>query len=67
MVIYMRAHREEPMLTQSIVIGLMIALMIYFCGTTSVLMMMSGYMMITLFIGLPWTVLLFIRYKMRTI
>ena len=67
MVIYMRAHREEPMLTQSIVIGLMIALMIYFCGTTSVLMMMSGYMMITLFIGLPWTVWLFLKYKTRSI
>jgi ABC-type arginine/histidine transport system permease subunit len=67
MVIYMRAHREEPMLTQSIVIGLMIALMIYFCGQTSVLMMMSGYMMMTLFIGLPWTVWLFLKYKTRSI
>lgn len=62
MAIYMRAHREEPMLTQSVVVGLMIAAMVYWSSRISIFSMMFYYMLIVIFISLPWTILLFSRY-----
>jgi NADH:ubiquinone oxidoreductase subunit K len=62
MAIYMRAHREEPMLTQSIVVGLMIASGVYIGSIYGILTMMLFYMLISLFISLPWTIWLFFSY-----
>ena len=62
MAIYMRAHREEPMLTQSIVVGLIIGFSVYFVSIHSVLAMIFAYMLIIISISLPWTVWLFLRY-----
>lgn len=62
MAIYMRAHREEPMLTQSIVVGLMIACMVYLSSKISVFNMMFSYMLIAIFISLPWTIWMFAKY-----
>lgn len=62
MAIYMRAHREEPMLTQSIVVGLMIASGVYIGSIYGILTMMLLYMLISLFISLPWTTWLFFSY-----
>lgn len=65
MAIYMRAHREEPMLIQSIVVGLMVACCVYIGSIYEVLIMMLLYMLISIFISLPWTIWLFNRYFKR--
>jgi hypothetical protein len=62
MATYMRAHRKEPMLIQSITIGLMIAISIYIGSKHSVYFMMISYMLICIFISLPWTIWLFSHY-----
>jgi hypothetical protein len=62
MAIYMRAHREEPMLTQSIVVGLMTACAVYFGSKIGIFSMMLWYMLILIFVSLPWTIVLFRRY-----
>ncbi|NMM13776.1 MAG: hypothetical protein HHJ17_09620 [Rhodoferax sp.] len=66
MAIYMRAHREEPMLTQSIVVGVMIASVVYMGSIYGILTMMLLYMAICVFVSLPWTIWLFYRYLKRT-
>lgn len=67
MAVYMRAHREEPMLIQSIVTGLLVAASSYIGSTYSVLVMMIFYMMICVFISLPWTVSLYVKYLKRDV
>ena len=66
MAIYMRAHREEPMLTQSIVGGLLVACAVYTGSIYGVLTMMFLYMLIAILISLPWTIWLFSKYAKRT-
>ncbi len=66
MAIYMRAHREEPMLTLSIVVGILTACVVYIGISYGVLIMMFLYMTITFFISLPWTIWLFVNYYKRT-
>lgn len=65
MAIYMRAHREEPMLIPSVVVGLLIACIAYLLLKTSIFTMMFFYMLITIFVSLPWTVWLFGGYRKR--
>lgn len=62
MAIYMRAHRKEPMLIQSIVVGLLVVCAVYIASPYGVLTMMLLYMMICVFISLPWTVWLFVKH-----
>jgi hypothetical protein len=66
MAIYMRAHREEPMLIQSISIGLMIIGVVYWSSSSSIFIMMFSYMLIMVFVSLPWTIFLFLRFFKRT-
>lgn len=66
MAIYMRAHREEPMLIQSIVVGVMIAAAVYMGSIYGVLTMILLYMAVCVLMGLPWTIWLFIKYFKRT-
>lgn len=63
---YMRAHREEPMLPQSIVMGLATAAVAYFGSHLGVLTMVALYAAITAFIGVPWTAWLFRKYAALT-
>lgn len=62
MAIYMRAHREEPMLSQSIAVGLLTAIVVYFGSSFGVLTMMLLYLAVCAFVSLPWTIILFFRY-----
>jgi hypothetical protein len=64
--VYMRAHREEPMLIQSIMTGLLVVCAIYIGSKYSILIMMILYLMICVFISLPWAVMLYIRYLKRS-
>jgi len=65
MAIYMRAHREEPMLSQSIAVGLLTAIAVYFGSSFGVLNMMLWYLAVCSFVSLPWTIVLFLRYWNR--
>ena len=65
MAIYMRAHREEPMLAQSIVVGLLTVCAVYLGSRYGVFTMMFLYMVITIAISLPWTAALFFQYQKR--
>jgi hypothetical protein len=60
--IYMRAHREEPMLPVSVATGLATAIIAYFGSIHSVLLMSVGYLVLNLFLALPWSLHLFMRY-----
>ena len=63
--VYMRAHREEPMLSVSIVVGLLTAGAVYFGSSISVLRMALYYAGISFFVSLPWTIWLFLSYFNR--
>ena len=65
MAIYMRAYREEPMLIQSIVVGLITAFIVYFVSYIGVYEMMFSYMLVVVFVSLPWTVRLFFKFIKR--
>ena len=52
MAIYMRAHREEPMLTQSIVFGLTTACVVYWSSKEGIFIMMFSYMLIAIFVSI---------------
>lgn len=67
MAIYMRAHREEPMLTQSLVCGILVGLSVYYGSAVSVMSMMSLYVVVVIFVSLPWTVFLFLSYSRRKV
>jgi hypothetical protein len=62
---FMRVHKEEPMLWNSLVCGVLVAGSTYFTsfwGTSYVLM---AYCAIIVAISLPWTIAIFIRYWQR--
>lgn len=63
---YMRAHREEPMLTVSVAGGIATGFIAYFGSLVSVLTMSMMYAALTLCVLLPWTTVLFLRYHRRT-
>ena len=63
---FMRAHREEPMMLQSLTMGILTALDIYLFMEKGILTVLVIYLIITIAIALPWTVINFIKYKNRT-
>jgi hypothetical protein len=62
--VYMRAHREEPMLPVSVVSALLTLAVIAFLKD-DVAHMMLGYAFISLCVSAPWTYLLYRRYRAR--
>lgn len=62
--VYMRAHREEPMLPVSIVSALATVVVVMLLRD-EVPQMMLGYAAISTFVSLPWTLILFRRYFAR--
>ncbi len=62
--VYMRAHREEPMLPVSVVSALL-TFMVISLFKDDVTHMMFGYAAIGLCVALPWTIFLFQRYRAR--
>jgi hypothetical protein len=60
--IYMRAHREEPMLKVSIAAGFLTLASAYFASKHSVVATVGVYALITVGMVLPWTTWLFVGY-----
>lgn len=65
MAAFMRAHREEPMVTQSVVVGILVAVSAYTSSNHGVLDMMRSYMWVTIAVSFPWTGWLFLKYWNR--
>jgi hypothetical protein len=59
---YMRAHKEEPMLAQSVTTGLLVAAAVALTSPQSVVLPIFLYMLCSLLIGLPWAAILLRRY-----
>ena len=59
---YMRAHKEEPMMLPSVVVGLLILTGSTIGSSYGVIAMMVIYALVTAGVGLPWTYFLFKRY-----
>jgi O-antigen/teichoic acid export membrane protein len=62
---YMRAHKEEPLLLLS-VFGATAALLIaYFTASYSIFLLSFLYACMTLFVLLPWSIFLYLKYRSR--
>lgn len=61
---YLRSHKKEPFLINSIVLGILIAISVFvtanFYGVTGVVI---GYSVLTLFLGVPWAYYIFQNKK----
>jgi hypothetical protein len=62
MAAYMRAHKEEPMLWTSVVVGLATLVAVRVAVSHGLLAVAASCMLVTLVVALPWTWLLFRRY-----
>lgn len=62
---YMRAHKEEPMMWPSIGSGILTLIAAVIGSTYGILPMMELYMLISVFVALPWTIFIFNRYFRR--
>lgn len=60
--IYMRSHKQEPMLLNSIVTGFLVGISIYYVSSISVFDTILVYFLVLSFICLPWTLILFRKY-----
>jgi O-antigen/teichoic acid export membrane protein len=63
---FMRAHKEEPMLLNSVVTAVLMLVGMYFASKHSLLLMTGVYSGIILFVTLPWTIYLFFIYAKRS-
>ena len=63
--IYMRAHREEPMLAVSVACGILTAILAWYGSRHGALVMMLCYTGVTTFIALPWTLHILRTYFAR--
>ncbi|HSI48428.1 MAG TPA: hypothetical protein VLA61_09180 [Ideonella sp.] len=64
---YMRAHKEEPMLMNSVTMGIAVLVAVWFCSQISVIATMASYAALVMLLGLPWTLRMFFRdYYRRT-
>jgi hypothetical protein len=59
---YMRAHKEEPLLLPSVASGALIGGAVVLASSRSVLLTVFLYMLVVLFVALPWTALLLRKY-----
>lgn len=64
---YMRAHKEEPMLWNSVVMGITVLAAVWFMSQVGVVATMVSYAALVVLLALPWTLLIFFRrYYFRT-
>lgn len=66
MAAYMRAHKEEPLLLQSIVTAALIGVGVLVAAHHSLQATVAAYAAATLFVSLPWCTMLYVKYRART-
>ncbi|MES3154828.1 hypothetical protein [Sphingomonas faeni] len=62
MATFMRVHKEEPMLWNSLVCGLLVTGITYFASFHGATYVLIGYLAVIVLLSVPWTLLLFRRY-----
>lgn len=67
MAAYMRAHKEEPLVISSLVVGIMTFITVFIAGHVSTNAVVLSYAAVAIAINLPWTLLLFLKYYRRNI
>ncbi|CRY05607.1 Uncharacterised protein [Yersinia enterocolitica] len=65
MAIYMRCHKQEPMIWNSLVTGILALPFIYFFSKISSFATIASYGVIMVFVSLPWCYILFRQYYKR--
>ena len=63
--VFMRAHKVEPMLSQTLTMGILVGLTSWVGSQYSSLTMILGYTFLGIFVGLPWTIILLLRFYKR--
>jgi hypothetical protein len=59
---FMRIHKEEPMLWNSVVCGLLVCAVTFLTSFHGAWFVVCGYMIVIVFVSLPWAAILFLRY-----
>lgn len=62
MSIYMRCHKKEPMLSNSLCTAIISIPAVFFLSKINVVSTMLGYLSVGLFVSLPWCIVLFLKY-----
>ncbi len=66
MAVYLRAHKQEPMLVPSLVVGLLVASVAFLSARTgSPVAVASGWCAVQWLVALPWTLILFFTLRRR--
>jgi hypothetical protein len=65
MAAYMRAHKEEPLLLQSIVSALVIGVGVFIGAHYSLQASIAAYALLTMFVSLPWCALIYVKYRSK--
>ncbi|HEN3589684.1 TPA: hypothetical protein U5E11_004328, partial [Yersinia enterocolitica] len=65
MAVYMRCHKEEPMIWNSLITGVLALPFIYFFSKVSSFATIASYGAIMIFVSLPWCYMLFHKYYNR--
>lgn len=63
--VYMRSHKEEPMLLVSVISALLTIAALYFGVRVNISIMMLLYLAVTILVTLPWTTVIFLQYFRR--
>lgn len=63
--LYMRSHKEEPMLFPSVVGGLLTLFGVFIASNFGLVPMVFAYVGVTVLVGLPWAGILFLKYYAR--
>lgn len=62
MATFMRVHKEEPMLWNSLVCGVLVTGITYLASFYGAIYVLMGYLTVIVLLCVPWTVILFRRY-----
>lgn len=65
MATFARAHKEEPLLVQSIISAIIMVPTVYFSSYVSVTQMMTAFASVITLVALPWVTVIFLRYYRR--
>lgn len=64
---YMRAHKEEPLLGQAVVTAVLVGVGVYWAAPHGLTAAVAAYAGATALVALPWSVLIYAKYRQRTI
>ena len=65
MATFVRAHKEEPLMVQSLVTALIMVPTIFLGSRIGILAMMAGFAAVMTLVALPWVIVIFRRYYHR--